>query len=138
MHTKDKGDIAEIATIFRALKRGWSVSKPVGENQRYDLIIDDGNQLLRVQCKSAKLKKNIIRASLTRMIRKKDKYQRERYTAKEIDVFSVYCPDTDQCYFIPVGDVSCDGVLQTNINLRLEASDRSNQHKPRFADDYVL
>jgi len=139
MHTKDKGDIAEIATVFNALKRGWSVSKPVGENQRYDLILDNGEQLIRVQCKSAKLEKNnIISASLTRMTRRKDKYQRERYTKNEIDAFSLYCPDTDKCYLLFIEDVSSDGVLQANVNLRTHISPQNNQHKTRMAEDYIL
>ncbi|WP_273039882.1 group I intron-associated PD-(D/E)XK endonuclease [Iningainema tapete] len=31
MDTKLKGDIAEQAAVFHALKRGWGVLKPVGD-----------------------------------------------------------------------------------------------------------
>ena len=138
MHTKDKGDIAEIATVFNALKRGWSVSKPVGENQRYDLILDTGNNLLRVQCKTAKLENNIISASLTRMVRLATKYKRERYTEHEVDAFSLYCPETDKCYILYITDISTNGICQANVNLRTENSNFNNQHKVRLAKDYLL
>ena len=138
MHTKDVGDIAEVAITLNALKKGWSVSKPVGENQRYDLILDDGVSLLKVQCKSAKLKQEIISASLTRMTRLKDKYKRETYTEQEIDAFGIYCPDIQQCFLIKIKELTVDGKAQGSVNLRLKESTGNNQHHIRLAKDYMF
>lgn len=139
MHTKQVGDIAETAIILRALQRGWSVSKPVGENQRYDLIIDDGKVLRKVQCKSAKLKDKIIRAAISRISRDGDGFVRQNYMANEIDAFAIYCPDLNECYLIDCKDlVVNDGTLQGSINLRVEQSSGNCQHKTRFADSYIM
>ncbi len=45
--------MAEAAFVAKAVSLGLCVSKPWGESQRYDLIVDNGRRLLRVQVKSA-------------------------------------------------------------------------------------
>lgn len=52
--TKHLGDIAEQAAIFQALKRGFSVSQPIGDNNAYDLIFDNGHRLLKIQVKTGR------------------------------------------------------------------------------------
>jgi hypothetical protein len=42
--TKSKGDISELRVAVELTGIGYSVSKPLGENQRYDLIADDGER----------------------------------------------------------------------------------------------
>ena len=46
-------EMAEAAFVAKAVSLGLCVSKPWGESQRYDLIVDNGRRLLRVQVKSA-------------------------------------------------------------------------------------
>jgi len=55
MNTKHKGDIAEQAAALQALRRSWSVSRPVGDNQPYDLIFDISGALVKVQVKSVQV-----------------------------------------------------------------------------------
>ncbi len=50
---KQRGEMAEAAFVAKAVSLGLCVSKPWGESQRYDLIVDNGRRLLRVQVKSA-------------------------------------------------------------------------------------
>jgi hypothetical protein len=45
--------MAEAAFVAKAASLGLCVSKPWGESSRYDLIVDNGRRLLRVQVKSA-------------------------------------------------------------------------------------
>lgn len=51
-HSKQKGDIGEMVVVTEALKRGYTVCTTVGDNARYDIIIDDGDLLMRVQVKA--------------------------------------------------------------------------------------
>lgn len=53
MNTKHKGDIAEQAAVLEALKRGWGVLRPVGDNLPYDLIFDVSGTLVKAQVKCA-------------------------------------------------------------------------------------
>lgn len=49
--TKYKGNIAETQILADLIKKGFIVSIPYGEDTRYDLVVDTGKVLLRVQCK---------------------------------------------------------------------------------------
>jgi hypothetical protein len=53
--TDQKGAIAESAIVHAAIKLGLSVSKPLTDGDRYDLIFDLYPRLIRVQCKWATL-----------------------------------------------------------------------------------
>jgi len=55
-NSKTIGDIAELKAAAYYTENGYYVSKPLGENTPYDLIIDDGQTLSKVQVKSRKLK----------------------------------------------------------------------------------
>jgi PD-(D/E)XK endonuclease len=49
--TQRKGDIATTRAIATFTTMGFDVSIPVTESAAYDLIVDDGSALRRVQCK---------------------------------------------------------------------------------------
>ena len=50
--TKRRGELSELAFIFKATSLGFHVSKPYGDSERYDFILDNGSRLLRIQIKS--------------------------------------------------------------------------------------
>jgi PD-(D/E)XK endonuclease len=43
---------------------GFTVLVPFGENLRYDLAIDNGSRLARVQCKTGRLRAGAIRSNV--------------------------------------------------------------------------
>ena len=51
--TQRKGDVATARAIATFTAMGYDVSIPLTESAAYDLVVDDGNQLARVQCKFA-------------------------------------------------------------------------------------
>src|SRR5882762_12038626 len=50
--TKRRGELSELAFIFKATSLGFHVSKPYGDSERYDFILDAGPRLWRIQIKS--------------------------------------------------------------------------------------
>ncbi len=52
MSSKQKGDIGEYTVVVEALRRGYTVCTTVGDNARYDIVIDTGLSLDRVQVKA--------------------------------------------------------------------------------------
>jgi hypothetical protein len=50
-----KGAAAEAAITAMVIELGFTVLRPLCEGQRYDLVIDLKPELLRVQCKLARL-----------------------------------------------------------------------------------
>lgn len=51
--TKDQGELGVADAIAWFAYEGWTVSVPLVDNQGYDLVADDGQQLHRVQVKTA-------------------------------------------------------------------------------------
>lgn len=51
MNTKQKGNIGIGAAIAYFSKIGWTVSTPLTDSQDYDIIVDDGDFLYKVQVK---------------------------------------------------------------------------------------
>jgi hypothetical protein len=65
MHdTNHKGNVAEAAIAAAAIKLGVPVMKPLVEHTRYDLIFEVGKRLLRVQCKWAPLRGDVVMVNL--------------------------------------------------------------------------
>src|SRR4051794_9276880 len=94
-----KGNIAEAKLAAAAIELGIGVCWPLGGNQRYDLIFDLHPRLLRVQCKWAPRKGDVV-VVRTRTCRHTptNGYVRGTYGPDEIDAIGAYCPDLDRCY----------------------------------------
>jgi len=59
-HPKDIGDTT-LAVTLALREAGYAIYMPFGENTRVDLVIDDGNELARVQCKTGRLRGGAVR-----------------------------------------------------------------------------
>jgi hypothetical protein len=59
-HPKVIGDRSTLAIMCALRARGFDLLVPFGENTRYDLVIDDGEPLARVQCKTGRLRNGAI------------------------------------------------------------------------------
>ena len=101
---------------------GLDVYRPVSEGGRYDLVVDTGSGLLRVQCKSARLVGAVVDVEIRTTRLTPRGYVRTIYTAREIDGVAAYCPGNGQCYWLPIAGF--DG--QAHVHLRLRPA-RNNQ-----------
>ena len=59
--TQKKGDIAVSRAIARFTIMGYDVSLPLTESAAYDVIVDTGNELLRVQVRYCSAKEVALR-----------------------------------------------------------------------------
>jgi hypothetical protein len=89
--TDQKGAIAETASIHAAVKLGIGVYKPVVEGGRYDLIFDLGDELVRVQCKWAPLRGDVIAVRCYSTRPSPAGFVRACYTSREVDALAAYC-----------------------------------------------
>jgi hypothetical protein len=110
-----KGNVAELTFAAEAARLGLRVYSPLTEHGRADLVLGMGGQLLRVQCKWANKKGEVVFISLQTSRRSRDGYIRTTYSADEIDAIGAYCQELDSCFLIPV-DLA-DG--KSAITLRL-------------------
>jgi hypothetical protein len=98
MDTQQKGQLAQLKVEQRALELGYITSKPTFD-ARYDLIIDNGVNLLRAQIKygdgNVSNASGAIRVDFRKYPgNKKDKYR--LYYSNEIDIMLVYIPKIDK------------------------------------------
>lgn len=130
MNTKQKGDITELECITYFYKLGFDISIPYGENSRYDFIVDNGKDLLKIQCKTCQIKKDSIIVPC-RSIRTNRKRNRViLYTKAEIDYFATFY--NGRCYLIDVIE---------NVNtktLRFKPTEAVNQFGISLLEDYSL
>ena len=98
----DKGNIAEAAIAFHAARLRIPVLRPACEHTRYDLVLDMGSRLLRVQCKWAALEGEVVAVRAVTSRRGPNGFVRGHYSAEEVDALAAYCPDTDECYLVPI------------------------------------
>ena len=128
-----KGAIAESAITAAAAELGFVVLRPLIEGRRYDLVIDTGPRLLRVQCKSGRLKRGVVVVTVaTCRFTPAQGYVRSKYTAEEIDGVGVYCPDLKRCFFLPIELVAGRSV----VHLRIDTAANNQRAAITWAADY--
>lgn len=126
------GHITEAKILTRFLQKGYSVSLPYGGKEHYDLIVDTGDKLLRVQCKTAQLLEDgtIIQFSVTR----RDRRTGKKALYKNVDYFAAYCPQLDETYLYPASLTN-----KSRARLRIKvAKDKKSYKTTRWAKDYTL
>lgn len=131
---KHTGNICESLVLYRFLQQGWIVSKPFGDNARYDLIVERDGKLFRVQIKSANRPKEKDGQVIRIMLESKNTKGPVPYTAKEIDVFVAVDKQEEKIYWIPIEVTN----KQRAINLRLTGGARAKLKSYRWAKDYEL
>ncbi len=129
--TSGKGDLSESSVLRAFIKAGFVVSMPFGDGAPYDLIVDTGNRLLKVQVKTGRLRGGCVLFAAQR-INGHHGTKRYKYDEGEIDLFAVYCPDNEQIYLVPtLGDLA-EG------RLRIDVTRNNQQQKVRWAKDFEL
>jgi prevent-host-death family protein len=134
MDTNLKGNIAEQAIRFEAVKLGVMLLQPVGEHYRWDLAFDIGGRIWRVQCKWGSLSADraVITVHLTSTRCTPSGYVRTTYRADEVDLFAVYCSELDRCFLIP----AATGCGRRAISLRVTAARNNQKSCINLADDF--
>ena len=134
-HPKDVGDRTQLAVMLALRDAGYAVLVPFGENTRYDLVIDDGTSLRRIQCKTGRLREGAVRFNVCSCYghHLRPGNSRRGYRG-EIDLFGVYCPDTRTVYLVPIDDVPA----KSQAALRVEPTKNKQRRRIRHANAYAL
>jgi hypothetical protein len=131
-HPVDVGQRNETAVVLDLSRRGYQVLLPHGVNHRYDLVLDQGDEFLRVQCKTGRLRAGRIVFS-TKSVRSNTKQVLTRSYDGEVDYFAVYCPETDSVYAVPAA-----GIARGYCALRVEPPANGQAKHINWAADHAL
>lgn len=129
-----KGNVAELAIATEAANLGFSVLKPLTEHEVYDLALDLGERIWRVQCKWATLKGDVVHVHVGRSRTSRRGYVRTTYKPGEIDALAAYCQALGRCYLLPEEMV----VGKYGIQLRIAPARNNQRAAINFAGDYEL
>ncbi len=95
---KRRGEIGEAMFLAKAARMGFGIATPWGDSLKYDMVIDTGRRLFRVQVKSA----HKVSASKGGGYHVRAcSHNRRAYRAKDIDLLVAYVMPLDAWYLFP-------------------------------------
>ena len=97
-------------------------------------MLDTGDRLLRTQCKWARRKRDVVVVRIRTCRYTPNGYVRGTYSSAEIDGIAAWCPDTSECYFVPIADIEGQGFL----HLRLAPAQNNQELLVHWAAHYRL
>lgn len=128
-----KGQLAVSKAEVRAMEKGLIPSRPLMDC-RYDMIVDDGSKLWRVQVKYANGKPSNTEGAVIAKLSYETRGRRHVYTYhnNEIDALVVYIPKLDKLCWFPVE--LCEG--KHTLSVRIKNTDNNQYRKVIYAHDY--
>jgi hypothetical protein len=130
-HPKSVGDRTTLAVIAGLRSAGFEVLLPFGENTRYDLVIDDGDRLARVQCKTGRLPEGAVRFNTcSSYAHHSNPRAPSRDYIGQVDYFAVHC--SQGVYLVPIEDLP----TRRSAALRVKPARNSQVRKIRPAAKY--
>lgn len=132
MNTVSIGDIGEAMAIADFTKAGFVVSAPLSNNARYDLIVDNGQKIYRVQVKtteSIKDDKMVFSTKTTNY--SKGTWKATRYSINEVDIFYLYCVENNWSgLYLPNDEIL------TQLSIRLTLPKNGQKIGIKMEDDF--
>jgi hypothetical protein len=122
-YSKRKGEMAELIFAVKAASMGLAVSKPYGDSEPYDLVVEHKGRLLRIQVKSVF---TTTRWGYSVAVARKRLRHHVRYSALEIDFIAAYVVPHDAWYIIPVAEIA------DSIHIRLYPEGTKKRDGGRF------
>ena len=98
--TKIKGLTTELQCQLFFTSLGYNISIPLGEDCKYDLIVDIENELYKIQVKTCHEEENGIEFSTKSSYLTSKGTVSKGYSEKNIDFFATFYQN--ECYLIPV------------------------------------
>jgi PD-(D/E)XK endonuclease len=112
LNCKAKGDLAELAFLYKAASLGFGVAQPYGDKERYDFILDSGERFWRVQVKSTFCVEADHSGYIVKACPSATKYKVKLYRADEIDFFVAYIVPLGIWYVVPVNRLASHRFLR--------------------------
>lgn len=118
-----KGNAAELAIAAEAARLGLMVLMPMTEHERFDLVLGIAGKLMRVQCKWASRRGEVIKVRFDSSYHSPTRgYVRTTYGVDEVDAIAAYCHEVGKCYLLSIGEFAG----RRAVHLRLGPA-RNNQ-----------
>jgi len=130
-HTKEKGDLGVLKAQVDLFEQGFAIFSPQTEHSPFDLVAYKNGEFRRVQVKyRSKDQYGKIDIKFSTCWTDRNGTHTVPVDKTEIDLYCVYCPDTDECYYLEPGKFG------SNVSLRVEAPKNGQRSGINFAADF--
>jgi hypothetical protein len=129
--TKTKGDLGVLKAQLDLTEKGYIVSWPMTEHAPFDLVITSVEGTRTVQVKTRSIDKTGgLEVRLGSVWKNRSGVVRTEVNKLLVDLYCIYCLETDECYYI------CSNEVLKTIKLRVRKPKNSQLRKVKFAQDY--
>ncbi len=116
-HTKTKGDLGVLKAKLDLFEQGYLILNPETEHAPFDLVIYKNGVYKSVQVKYRALNKRGTLEIPFRSSHCNTNGVVTQHVNKEvIDIYAVYCPDTNECYYFNPRDFNKSLTLRVSIS----------------------
>jgi hypothetical protein len=129
-HTKDKGDLGVAKAHADLVCKGFTVLFPATEHAPFDLVTYREGSFSRVQVKYRALRAGKVEVSLQSIWSDRHGVHRKSADKTAIDLVCIYCPDTDECYYLR------PTAFRQSVSLRVTPSGNNQKVGVLLASDF--
>ena len=130
-HSKNKGDLGVLKATVALAEQGWLPLLPLSEHENFDLVGYKDGQFRRIQIKYRTLKNGVISTTFRSVWSDKNGIHTVPVDKSTIDLYCMYCPETDECYWFNPKD------FNNNVNLRVKEPKNNQKLGINLASDYL-
>ncbi|MEE3282861.1 MAG: group I intron-associated PD-(D/E)XK endonuclease [Pseudomonadota bacterium] len=112
---KQTGVTGELLFAYRAMEEGLTVAQPLGDNSPYDFLVDNGEDILKVQIKSSESNEheNKPHKSAKYGFTLKHSKQDKIYEAHDVDFFGLVVIPLRSIWIVP--QKAIDRITKVNV-----------------------
>ncbi len=130
-HTKSTGDLGVLKAQVDLFEQGFTICLPQTEHSPFDLVAYKNGKFYRVQVKYRALEKNgALLVKFATCWADRHGTHTVPIDKEEVDFFCVYCPDTDECYYLEPKK------FRSKVSLRVKASKNGQKKRVNLAADF--
>lgn len=122
-HTKDKGDLGVAKAHADLVAKGFDVLFPATEHAPFDLVAHKAGTFHRIQVKYRSMRRGMVTLKLSSNWTDRHGVHSTPIDKDAVDAICIYCPDTDECYYIRPSDHGA------SVNLRITPTENGQQKR---------
>lgn len=103
-HTKDKGDLGLAKAHADLVAKGYIVLIPMTEHAPFDLVAYRDGRFHRVQVKYRSARTGSLEVQFKSNWSDRNGVHKALIDKTSVDVVCIYCPETDECYYVRPAD----------------------------------
>ncbi len=130
-HTKGKGDLGVLKAQLDLYEQGFTILTPQTEHSPFDLVAYRNGEFRRVQVKYRSVDRyGKLDVKFSTCWTDKNGTHTVPIDKLEVDLYCVYCPDTDECYYLNPDEFG------SSASLRVETPKNNQRRNVKFVADY--